>query len=97
CADRRMSGAEHGDDLSGVAGAVTAEHIRHAVSDPLRGFALADRRQSIGAGRIRRGPRTGSVDDGVGAQRLRTLAVLVANLERRGFAAFGPGLVKAGA
>lgn len=84
------------DGLAGEASALLLEDVGHAVGDPRRGLALADRGQAASAGGIRRRPRAGCVDHGVGTQRLRTLAVLVADLERRRLAALGLRLVEAG-
>ena len=93
--DRGMAGAEHCHGLAGVAVARDAADIRHRVCDPAREFS--DRRQSVRAGRIRRRPRAGSIDDGVGAERLWTLAILVTDLERRVLTPLGFGFVEADA
>ena len=78
-----MSGAQHGDGLAGIARAVAAQHVGHAVGDPVRGLRLADGGQAIGARRIGRMPGAGCVDDRIGLDDLRTFAVLVADFERR--------------
>ena len=96
-ADRRMSGAQHRDGLAGIARAVLAEHVRHPVGDPAGGLRLADGGEAVGAGRIGRVPGAGGIDDRVRPHDLGALAVLIADFERRGFAAPGLELVEAGA
>ena len=51
--DRGMSRSQHRDRLAGIARAVFAEHVRHAVSDPVRGLCLANGGKAIGARRVR--------------------------------------------
>ena len=80
-ADRRMAGAEHRDGLAGVARAVLAQYIRHAIGDPVRRLRLADGAQAVGARRIGRMPGAGRVDHRVGAHALGALPVLIAHLE----------------
>ncbi len=92
----RMSRAQHRHRLAGIARAVFSQHVRHPVGDPAGGLGLADRAQSIGAGRIWRLPGARRVDDGIRPHELGALAVLVADFERRGFAAFALELVEAG-
>ena len=96
-ADRRMAGAEHGDGLAGIARAILAQHIRHAVGDPVRRLRLADGAQAVGACRIRRMPGAGRVDHGVGPHDLGALPVLIADLERGCFPALALELVEADA
>ena len=51
-ADRRMAGAQHRDNLAGIARALGAQHVGHAVGDLRMAGLLADRRQAVGTGRI---------------------------------------------
>src|ERR1700692_2143517 len=90
-----MPGAEHGDVLAGETVAVFAKNVRHRIGDPRLHLALTDRRQAVRAGRVGRMPRPGRVDHGVGPQRLRALAVLVADFEERLFTTSGLRLVEA--
>src|SRR5882757_3932490 len=92
-----MSGAEHRNRLSSVARMLLAEHIRYAIGNLRGGLPFTNRGQAVGAGRIGRMPGTGCVDDGVGADNLGPLSVLVADLERRRLAALALQLVEAGA
>jgi hypothetical protein len=96
-ADRRMAGAQHGHGLAGVARALAAQHVGHAVGDAPLQRLLADRRQAIGAGRVGRQPGAAGVDHRVGLELFGALAVLVANREGLEGAAIALHLVEAGA
>src|ERR1700704_6820748 len=90
-----MSRAQHRDGLAGIARAVSPQHVRHPVGNPVRRLLFADGAETVGAGRIWRMPGAGGVDDGIGSDNPGTLAVLIANFEGGGFAAFGLELVEA--
>jgi len=95
-ADRRMACAQHGDAAVGIARALAAQHVGHAVGD-LRMAFLADRRQAVGAGRIGRQPGARRVDHRVGLELLGPAPVLVADGEGLEGAAVALHLVEAGA
>ena len=92
--DRRMSRAQNGNGLSRIPRAVLSEHVGHAVCDVCSIVAFADGGEAVGAGRIWRKPRARRVDHGSARDAFGTRAVLVAEFERSGFAAFGLELVE---
>jgi hypothetical protein len=86
---------QYGDALAGVAAALAAQDVRHAIGDVRGRLAFADRRQSARPGRIRREPGARRIDHRIGADRLVTGAVAIAQLERSLGAALGLHLVEA--
>ena len=88
-------GAEYRDGFPGIARAVLSQHVRHPVNNLVRRLRLANGAETVGAGRVRRMPGAGRINDGIGSYRFGSLPVPVSDFERRGLAAAGLEFVEA--
>jgi hypothetical protein len=89
------TGADDQHATAGVAGALAAQDVGHAIADVRGELALARHRQAMGAERVRLAPGAGGVDHRAGAQLLDAALALQLQDEVGRLAAAGLDLVEA--